>query len=614
MAAGLQESFSWKGVALGAVGAAGGAGIGAAASGNGVLAGSLGGPGLTATVGRAVLGNVITQGVGVVTGLQKKFDWRGVAASAVSSGVGWGVGELIGNAQHEGWSGMKDATRASLASTHWGNTLIRAAGSGIVAGAASSLVRNRRVDWNGVLQDAVGSAVGNLIAEQMKVGNPASAYDYRNGSDMDSDNASAARERYSFGNLLVEQIKASSVPADAGGATSRSSPRGAVTSPSDGTPRDVEQLGRSMRRGEDWEPLITDEDRPRQVAENRAGVPATMTDTDPMPSANQVLDRFRRGVSDLIGFSAVGDLGSYTPEQRVRIEELRAGALQDIRFSLSAASAFPEIAEELAQRARDGLASDGIQQRQMAGAADAATALLLTTDRATLTQQESVAVGLSLRAATARQASSAAVLSDLGAMADPEKVVALLDKASSMKLDGRNINVWQEVRSGDFAQILLATMGGPASRALSGMARVSGAALSRLRAGMGERPSWRQSEVDVGTDLAGRGYRAQISFKNGVEVPYGTKGSSRPEYFRPGSSVEVKNYNVETPKGQDSLVRNVSDQAITRATNLPNGTEQRVVIDVRGQSVTRVELNDIVQRIVDRSGGVIKPENIQFKR
>ena len=42
------------------------------------------------------------------------------------------------------------------------------------------------------------------------------------------------------------------------------------------------------------------------------------------------------------------------------------------------------------------------------------------------------------------------------------------------------------------------------------------------------RPTWRQSELDIGKDY--EGYDAQKSFINGEEVPYGTKGSVRPEF------------------------------------------------------------------------------------
>jgi hypothetical protein len=42
------------------------------------------------------------------------------------------------------------------------------------------------------------------------------------------------------------------------------------------------------------------------------------------------------------------------------------------------------------------------------------------------------------------------------------------------------------------------------------------------------RPSWRQSEIDIGKEYPG--YRDQVSFKDGVEVQQGTKHSSRPDF------------------------------------------------------------------------------------
>jgi hypothetical protein len=86
------------------------------------------------------------------------------------------------------------------------------------------------------------------------------------------------------------------------------------------------------------------------------------------------------------------------------------------------------------------------------------------------------------------------------------------------------------------------------------------------------RPTWRQSELDVGKDY--EGYDAQKAFINGEEVPYGTKGSVRPEFYKNGHSVEVKNYNVETSSGRNSLINNVSSQIKKRLTNLP-GTDPK---------------------------------------
>lgn len=126
------------------------------------------------------------------------------------------------------------------------------------------------------------------------------------------------------------------------------------------------------------------------------------------------------------------------------------------------------------------------------------------------------------------------------------------------------------------------------------------------------RPGHRQSEIDVGKDL-GDGWREQVSFKDGKEVPYGTKGGVRPDWCKGNvCSVEVKNYNIAT--NQSGLINNVSKQAIQRAENLPTGMQQRVIIDVRGQSVSVEQERAIIKGIVQKSNGAIDPAAIEFKR
>jgi filamentous hemagglutinin len=133
-----------------------------------------------------------------------------------------------------------------------------------------------------------------------------------------------------------------------------------------------------------------------------------------------------------------------------------------------------------------------------------------------------------------------------------------------------------------------------------------------LSDGGNSRPSARQSEIDVGSDL-GSGADPQVSYKNGQQVPYGTSGSVRPDYVATDgtASFEVKNYNVAT--NSSGLINNVANQAIQRAANLPDGMEQQVVIDVRGQTMTPDQRTAIVQGIVQKSNGIIDPSNIQFK-
>jgi len=75
-------------------------------------------------------------------------------------------------------------------------------------------------------------------------------------------------------------------------------------------------------------------------------------------------------------------------------------------------------------------------------------------------------------------------------------------------------------------------------------------------------------------------------------------------------AIDVKNYSIAT--NMNSLARNVMIQAICRAEHLPSGTQQRFVIDVRGQGVTLQQRNAIRQHIKQRSGGIIMGSQIQF--
>jgi|AGFS01.1.fsa_nt_gi filamentous haemagglutinin family N-terminal domain len=126
------------------------------------------------------------------------------------------------------------------------------------------------------------------------------------------------------------------------------------------------------------------------------------------------------------------------------------------------------------------------------------------------------------------------------------------------------------------------------------------------------RPSHKQSEKDVGKDL-GAGWKEQVSYKDGKEVPYGTKGSTRPDWCNGSTcSIEVKNYNIAT--NQSGLINNVAKQAIDRQANLPSGIKQEIVIDTRGQRITATQEDFIVRGIVQKSNGIIKPTDIQFKR
>jgi hypothetical protein len=131
--------------------------------------------------------------------------------------------------------------------------------------------------------------------------------------------------------------------------------------------------------------------------------------------------------------------------------------------------------------------------------------------------------------------------------------------------------------------------------------------------GPAERPKWRDSERDVGMKL-GAEYQEQVSFKGGNEVPYGTKGSTRPDFYKPGQSVEVKNYDVTTQAARNKLVDNVSNQAIQRAKEFPAGTLQTLQVDVRGQALSIGDAAKLTKAIEAQSRGAIRASDITIIR
>ncbi len=143
IATGMQEGFSWEQVALGAIGAGVTAGVGSYAAGSGVFD-VLGQYGSSAAI--AATGSAITQGISVVTGLQHSFSWKEVALSAVAAPLASYVGE-------------QTVQRTGLAF----------AGQ-MTSGITGSLVRGAfggKIDATSVLVDSFGNALGNSIVDRM---------------------------------------------------------------------------------------------------------------------------------------------------------------------------------------------------------------------------------------------------------------------------------------------------------------------------------------------------------------------------------------------------------------------------------------------------------------
>jgi len=120
------------------------------------------------------------------------------------------------------------------------------------------------------------------------------------------------------------------------------------------------------------------------------------------------------------------------------------------------------------------------------------------------------------------------------------------------------------------------------------------------------RPTWQQSEQDIVTPE----YEQQVGFKNGKVVNTKSKGSVRPEGYRLGFSLEVKNYNLTTERGVKSMLKNVVGQIRQRQSNLPKNTVQNVVLDVRGQDLSTKQMMDVKSRLATQAGSNV---NISFK-
>ncbi len=169
LATGAESSFNWAGVGLAAIGGAVSAGLNPALGG---LDKALGGvDSFGANVANGAIDNLVTQGIGVATGLQKSFDWAGVATAGVEGGVGAAVGSATGS-QFLGSVGALLAgatTRTLLTGENFGQSLIQEAPNTVGAFIGTQL------------GSAIGSAINDVLNADASAKNDGSAQDLRVG-------------------------------------------------------------------------------------------------------------------------------------------------------------------------------------------------------------------------------------------------------------------------------------------------------------------------------------------------------------------------------------------------------------------------------------------------
>lgn len=155
VAIGAQDSFSWKGVALSAVGGGVSAGLGGFAPTGSVIGDA---------VIRGAVANSLTQGIAVATGLQSSFNWKSVAASAVGAGVGAAVGQALGGDYLPAGQAGPVRPGAFSGLGDFGERLARGTVSGFAAGVATAAMRGGKVAVQQIATDAFGNVIGDALA------------------------------------------------------------------------------------------------------------------------------------------------------------------------------------------------------------------------------------------------------------------------------------------------------------------------------------------------------------------------------------------------------------------------------------------------------------------
>jgi hypothetical protein len=163
LATGIQDKFNFGAVAM--AGIAGG--IGGALQGVNVAGTGSAFAKVASDAARGMISSALTQGVGVATGLQSKFDFAGVAVAGLVGGVGGAAAR--GLASTGGVLGI----HAGLQSA--GGAFLSGTASGIAGAAARSMLEGTDFGDNllAVLPDVIGTTIGRMAANSFtKSGNP----------------------------------------------------------------------------------------------------------------------------------------------------------------------------------------------------------------------------------------------------------------------------------------------------------------------------------------------------------------------------------------------------------------------------------------------------------
>ena len=113
-------------------------------------------------------------------------------------------------------------------------------------------------------------------------------------------------------------------------------------------------------------------------------------------------------------------------------------------------------------------------------------------------------------------------------------------------------------------------------------------------------PLWRKAELRALKKYEGR---EQVAFLAGKEVERGVPGATVPDVIHyvddKLEAIEVKYYNLESSKSLETLYRELVREISARVENLPEGTLQRIVLDVTDRGFTKETVDGVLDKIIE---------------
>ena len=102
--------------------------------------------------------------------------------------------------------------------------------------------------------------------------------------------------------------------------------------------------------------------------------------------------------------------------------------------------------------------------------------------------------------------------------------------------------------------------------------------------------------------------REQVTYLAGKEVKFGTLNGTRPDIVRTINghleAIEVKNYNLASSSSRSELCRELIREIGARKVNLPEGSTQRIVLDVQGRNFSQELISSVINEIREKLAGI----------